>query len=67
MTVEMTAAQSASTMVFLTAPSVSLSRNSSLYQLREKPENTERLFASLKENTSSIAMGAKRKIMMSAV
>jgi histone H3/H4 len=35
--------------------------------LREKPEKTERLLASLKEKTSKIAMGAKRKIIMSAV
>jgi hypothetical protein len=35
--------------------------------LREKPEKTERLLASLKEKTSRIAMGAKRKIIMRAV
>ena len=28
----------------------------------KKPEKTERLFASLKENTRSMAMGAKRKM-----
>ena len=53
--------------VFRTLRSVSVSLNSSLYQLREKPENTDRLLLALKENTSRMAMGAKRKIMMRAV
>ena len=67
MTVEIRAAEAARIRVLRTAPRVSASRNSSRYQLSEKPENTERLFASLKENTSSIAIGAKRKIIMIAV
>ena len=67
MTVEMAAAQKASSRVFFTAFSVSESRISSLYQYREKLENTERLLDSLKENTSKMAMGAKRKSMISAV
>ena len=67
MTVEMSAADTARIRVLATALRVSESRNSSRYHLREKPEKTERLFASLKEKTSRIAMGAKRKIIMSAV
>ena len=67
MTVDTTAAHSASTSVFRTAPSVSRVAEKLLYQFSEKPENTERLFASLKENTSSIAMGAKRNIIIRAV
>ena len=59
MTVEISAAETASTSVLRTAPSVSESRNSSRYQWKEKPEKTERLFDSLKEKTSRIAMGAK--------
>jgi hypothetical protein len=53
--------------VFFTELSVSLSWNSSLYQLSEKPENTERLLAPLKEKTMSIAMGANRNTNISAV
>ena len=66
-TVEMAEAQQASSRVFFTAFRVSESRSSSLYQYREKPENTERLLDSLKENTSKMAMGAKRKSIISAV
>ena len=53
--------------VFLSALSVSASRNSSWYHLNEKPENTDRLFASLNENTSRIAIGANRNTKMRAV
>ena len=67
MTVEMTEAETARISVLPTALSVSESRKSSRYHLREKPEKTERLLASLKEKTSRIAMGAKRKIIMRAV
>ena len=62
-TVEISAAETARISVLRTAPSVSESRSSSVYQCREKPENTERLFDWLKEKTSRIAMGAKRKSM----
>ena len=65
--VEITDALRARIRVFRTLRSVSVSLNSSLYQLREKPENTDRLLLALKENTSRMAMGAKRKIMMRAV
>ena len=67
MTVETTDALSARISVFRTAPSVSASFISSRYQLREKPEKTERLLASLNEKNSSIAIGANRKIIMRAV
>ena len=67
MTVETAAAEKARSTVFFTAFSVSASRKSSLYQYREKFENTERLFASLKEKTSRMAMGAKRNSMIKAV
>ena len=67
MTVEISAAATARISVLRTALRVSVSRKSSRYHLREKPEKTERLLASLKEKTSKIAMGAKRKIIMSAV
>ena len=65
--VDITDALSASTRVLRTERRVSESLNSSLYQLRENPENTERLLLALKENTSRMAIGAKRKIMISAV
>ena len=67
MTVAMSEALTARISVLRTAFSVSPSRNSSRYHLREKPENTERLLASLKENTSRMAMGAKRKKKISTV
>jgi hypothetical protein len=67
MTVAMQAAHIATIRVFFTAWRVSASRNSSTYHFREKPENTDRLRASLKENTSSMAMGANRKMKISAV
>ena len=59
-TVEITVALAASTRVFRRASRVFRSLSNSRYHFREKPENTERLLASLKENTSSTAMGAKR-------
>ena len=61
-TVEIAVAESAKITVFLTASSVFRSLNSSSYHLNEKLENTERLFASLKEKTSKMAIGAKRKM-----
>ena len=67
MTVEISAAATARISVLRTALRVSVSRKSSRYHLREKPEKTERLLASLKEKTSKIAMGAKRKSMIRAV
>ena len=67
MTVEMSAALTARISVFFTAPRVSESRKSSSYQCSEKPEKTDRLLASLKEKTSRIAIGAKRKSMTSPV
>jgi hypothetical protein len=67
MTVAMQAALVATMRVFFTAWRVSESRNSSPYHFREKPENTDRLRASLKENTSKMAMGANRNTKISAV
>ena len=67
MMVEITDAHTARISVFFSAPSVSLSRNSSRYHLKEKSEKTDRLFASLNENTSKIAIGANRKRKMSTV
>ena len=60
MIVEITVAEAARTKVLRTASRVLRSFSSSRYHFREKPENTERLFASLKENTSSTRMGANR-------
>ena len=67
MAVEISAAETASTRVLRTALSVSASRKSSRYQWSEKPEKTDRLLASLKEKTSKMAIGAKRKTITSAV
>ena len=67
MAVDTTAAQSARMRVFLRELRVTLSLNSSAYHLREAPSMTERLFAPLKENTMSMAMGAKRKMRIIAV
>ena len=61
MTVAMAVADAARISVFLTDSSVFRSRSSSSYQRSEKPENTARLLLSLKENTSSTTIGAKRK------
>ena len=67
MTVAITEADTATTRVFWTDFRVSLSRKSSAYHLRLKPEKTDRLLASLKENTSRMTMGAKRKKKIRAV
>ena len=53
--------------VFFRAPRVLVSWRSSWYQWRENPENTDRLLPLLKEKTSRMAMGAKRKRKMRAV
>ena len=66
-TVEMRAAHTASTRGFFKAPRVLVSWKSSLYQYREKPENTDRLLPLLKENTSRMMIGAKRKRKIRAV
>ena len=66
-TVEIRDALNARIRVLRTERSVSVSLNNSLYQLREKPEKTDRLLLTLKEKTNRIAIGANRKIMISAV
>ena len=67
MTVEMAAELAARIRVFFRAVRVTSSRSSSRYHLKEKPENTERLLASLKENTSKMRIGANRNAKISAV
>ena len=59
-TVEIAVAEAARIRVLRRASRVLRSFSSSRYHFREKPENTERLFDSLKENTSSTRIGANR-------
>ena len=67
MTVEIAIADTARSRVLRTLCRVASSRSSSRYHFKEKPENTLRLLASLKENTKRMAMGANRKMKMIAV
>ena len=57
-TVAITAESTARIRVFLTAVTVSLDENSSRYQRRENPENTDVLLDSLKEKNTITRSGA---------
>ncbi len=67
MAVAITEEEQARIRVFFRDSRVSPSRNSSRYHFSEKPENTDRLLVSLKENRSRMAMGANRKRKIRAV
>ena len=67
MTVEMPMADKARITEFFSVPKVMESPKSSRYHFTEKPLKTERLLDSLKEKTSRMMMGAKRKRKIRAV
>ena len=59
-TTESVVAENARISEFLSASSVFASLRSSLYHLREKPENTDKLLPALNEKISRMIIGAKR-------